>query len=336
RDAKAPSAAPGGQTVPVAVVQVQPSTVQEQLQAVGSLLAHESVMLRPEVSGRIARIGFQEGQPVKRGQLLFALDDSVNVAEVAKAQAELDLARSQLQRTDDLARQAFVSGSAQETAQSNVQVLEADLRLARARLAKMKILAPFDGVAGIRKVSVGDFVREGSDLVSLEDVSVLKVDFRLPERNFAQVQVGQTVWVTADAWPQQAWQARLEAIDPSVEPGGRALRLRARLVNTPGREGVRLKPGMFVRVRAVVAQRDDALMVPEEAIVPSGSEFFVYKVVNDVARRERVSIGVRRDAQVEVTQGLSPGDVVVRLGASLVRDEQPVRVLPDEATRRQP
>ena len=324
-EGKADSKGPGkaAAPTPVEVFTVKPTTVQEELQAVGSLRSNESVLLRPEVSGRIAAIGFRDGQPVKRGQLLVALDASLNEAEVAKAQAELNLAQSNLKRTEDLASRNFVSGSAQETASSNVQVLDANVKLAQARLSKMRILAPFDGVAGIRSVSVGDYVKDGADLVNIEDIGTLKVDFRLPERNFAQIRVGQPVLVVADALPGETWRATLEAINPRVDANGRSLELRARLANNAGK----LKPGMFVRVRAIVGERANALVVPEEAIVPAGDDFYVYKVVDEAARRVKVAIGVRRDAKVEIIDGLAAGDQVVTLGMRLSRDGQPVRVV---------
>ncbi|MGE5336260.1 MAG: efflux RND transporter periplasmic adaptor subunit, partial [Gemmatimonadota bacterium] len=146
KDAKA-AAAPA---TPVEVIELRPTRVQEDLVAVGSLRSNESVVLRPEVAGRIAQIGFRDGQAVRRGQLIVGLDASVNQAEVAQARAEFELAQSNLKRTEDLARKNFVSSSAQEQAASNVQVSEAKLKLAQARLAKMQIVAPFDGIVGIR------------------------------------------------------------------------------------------------------------------------------------------------------------------------------------------
>jgi len=321
-DAKAATKGAGGAT-PVEVVRVVPTVVKEDLQAVGSLRSNESVVLRPEVSGRIAQIGFKDGQIVRKGQLLVALDASLNEAEVAQAKAEYDLALSNLKRSEDLASRRFISSSAQETAASNAQVAEARLKLAQARLSKMRIIAPFDGAVGIRSVSLGDYVKDGTDLVNVEDVRILKVDFRLPERNFSQVRVGQPIEVVADALPGERWQGQIEAINPRIDAGGRALEIRGRLENTSGR----LRPGMFVRVRVIVGERANALMVPEEAIVPQGDAFHVYKVVDDVARRVPVKIGVRRDAQVEILEGLAPGDQVVTAGMRLTRDGQPVRVL---------
>jgi membrane fusion protein (multidrug efflux system) len=188
-EAKGPgkSAPGGGAPAPVETIVVQPGVVQEDLQAVGSLRSNESVILRPEVSGRISTFGFRDGQAVRRGQLLVALDATLNEAEVAQARAEFDLATSNLRRTEDLASKNFVSSSAQDQAASSVQVAEAKLKLAEARLAKMRIAAPFDGVVGIRNVSIGDYVKDGTELVNVEDVRTLKADFRLPERFLTQL-----------------------------------------------------------------------------------------------------------------------------------------------------
>jgi membrane fusion protein (multidrug efflux system) len=319
--AKGGPGGPGGPT-PVEIVVVKPSAVQEDLQAVGSLRSNESVVLRPEVSGRIATIGFRDGQVVKKGQLLIGLDSTLNEAEVAQYRAEYDLALSNLKRSEDLARQKFISSSAQETAASNAQVAEARLKLAQARLSKMKIISPFDGIVGIRGVSLGDYVKDGTDLVNIEDVRILKVDFRLPERSLSQIKAGQDVEVVADALPNERWQGQIEAINPRVDANGRSLELRGRLDNASGK----LRPGMFVRVRVIVGERN-GLLVPEEAIVPQGEEFYVYKVVEGAAKRVPVKIGVRRDAKVEIVEGIAPGDQVVTAGMRLSRDGQPVRVL---------
>jgi membrane fusion protein (multidrug efflux system) len=187
----------------------------------------------------------------------------------------------------------------------------------------MKIVAPFDGVVGIRGVSLGDYVKDGTDLVNVEDVRQLKVDFRLPERNLAQVRVGQPIEVVADALPGERWPGVIEAINPRIDVNGRSLELRGRLENTSGK----LRPGMFARVRVIVGERADALLVPEEAIVPQGEQFFVYKVVEGAARRVEVKLGVRRDAKVEILDGIAAGDRVVTAGMRLSRDGQPVRVL---------
>jgi membrane fusion protein (multidrug efflux system) len=308
--AKAPGKGPPGGPPPVVVVTLNPVPVQEELPAVGSLRSNQSVIVRPEVSGRVAQIAFRDGEAVRRGQLLIALDAGVNEAEVAQARAELELAQSNLQRTRDLARKSFVSDSAQDQAASSVKVLEAKLRLAQARLEKMRIVAPFDGMLGIRSVSVGDFVREGTDLVNIEDVQRLKADFRLPERLFKQLVVGQSVDVLADALPGETFRGTIEAINPKIDSGGRSVEVRARLDNPGGR----LRPGMFVRVNVVVGSRANALMVPEEAIVPFGDDFYVFRVVDSKAQRVAVKLGIRRNAQVELLSGAVAGDRIVVSG----------------------
>jgi len=330
-EAKGPGkSSPGGGAAPVETVVVKPGVVQEDLQAVGSLRSNESVILRPEVSGRIATIAFRDGQSVRRGQMMVLLDSSLNQAEVAQARAEFDLAMSNLKRTEDLARRNFVSSSAQEQAASSVQVLEAKLKLAETRLAKYSIAAPFDGVAGIRNVSIGDYVKDGTDLVNIEDVRTLKADFRLPERFLTQLKAGLAVEVVADALPNERFAGVIDAINPRIDSGGRALELRARLDN----QRERLRPGMFVRVRVIIGERSDALLVPEEAIVPAGDDFFVFKVADGKAMRVKVRPGVRRDGRVEIVEGLSAGDQVVTAGQQrLVRDGVPVRVVPPGQAR---
>ncbi len=323
-DAKA---AKGAAPAPVEVVELAPQRVVEELNAVGTLRAHQSVILRPEVTGRVASIGFRDGQHVRKGQLLIGLDAALLEAEAAQVRAELELAQANLRRTADLARQNFVSSSAQESAESNVTVLAARLQLAQARLDRMRIVAPFDGVVGLRAVSIGDVVKDGTDLVNLEDVSRLKVDFRLPERLFARLRVGQPIEVTADAVPGAVHRGRVDAINPRIDAGGRSLEVRAELPNPRGS----LRPGMFVRVRVIAGDRAEALLAPEAAVVPQGEQFFVFRVVDGRAQRVPVTLGVRREGLVELIGDLRAGDRIITAGMRVQRDGQPVRVLSEAA-----
>jgi membrane fusion protein (multidrug efflux system) len=280
------------------------------------------VVVRPEISGRISQINFVEGRPVQKGQLLVALDASVHAAEVQQAKANLALAETNYKRTTELEREKFVSPNAKDQALNALRVAQATLALADARLAKTEIRAPFAGVIGIRQVSVGDYVKEGQDLVTLEDISSLKVDFRLPELLLTDLKRGQTVEVASDALPGRTYSATLDAIDPLVDQNGRALVLRARLQNTDGQ----LRPGMFVRTRVILAERPRALTVPEEALIPVGADQYVFRVTADKVARVKVKTGLRRDAQVEITAGLQAGDVVVTAGQLKLRDGAAVRI----------
>ncbi len=319
---KAPGGPPGGAPVAVEVAAVKPTRVQEDAVAIGTLRSNESVVVRPEISGRISAIDFVEGRPVEQGQLLVALDASVYAAEVQQAKANLALAETNFRRTTELEREKFVSPNAKDQALNALRVAQATLALAEARLAKTEIRAPFAGVIGIRQVSVGDYVKEGQDLVTLEDISSLKVDFRLPELLLAELKRGQAVEVTSDALPGRSYTATLDAIDPLIDQNGRAVILRARLRNSDGQ----LRPGMFVRTRVILAERPRALTVPEEALIPIGADQYVFRVADGKAARVKVKTGLRRDARVEITEGLQAGDTVVTAGQIKLRDGTAVRI----------
>ncbi|MGH8808085.1 MAG: efflux RND transporter periplasmic adaptor subunit, partial [Noviherbaspirillum sp.] len=271
----------------------------DDVNAVGSIRSNEAVIIRPEVAGRISKLNFDDGQQVNKGQLLIAFDSTVNQAEVQQAKAELGIAKANFERTDDLAKRKFISERARDESLANVQVQEARLALAQARLSKLEIRAPFSGIVGIRNVSVGDYVKDGADLVNLEDISSVKVDFRIPERYVDLVRKGQAIEVLVDALPGKPFRAKVDAVDPQVDSSGRSALLRGRIANPEGK----LKPGMFARVRLILAERDDALVVPEESIVPQGAKTTVWTVVDGKAVRKEVKTGLRRAAKVEIVQG---------------------------------
>jgi membrane fusion protein (multidrug efflux system) len=175
-------------------------------------------------------------------------------------------------------------------------------------------------MVGLRNVSVGDYVKEGQDLINIEDIATLRVDFKLPEAYLGRLAKGQAVEVSSDALPGERFKAVLDAVDPMVDQGGRAISARARLANAGGK----LRPGMFVRVRLQFGERQGALMIPEQAVVPGGQPS-VFKVVEGKAVATKVRLGVRRTAQVEVAEGLAAGDVVVTAGQLKLRDGAPVR-----------
>ena len=330
RAGSAPAAASepqkSGPGAPVAVEVAPTVTValSHSLAAVGTLLAAESVVIKPETAGRIARIGFDGGARVRKGDLLIAIDSAIVAAEAEQTRAELGLAQANYQRTVDLAQKQFVSERARDEAAASLRVLEARLKLAQARLSKTEIKAPFSGVLGLRNVSVGDYVKEGDALVVLEDVSTMQVDLRLPERFFGQVRRGQRVQVEFDAWPARRFEAVLEAIDVQVDANGRSVVARGRLANADGA----LRTGMFAKASLTLSENPQALMVPEEALVPQGNELFVYRVQDGKAFRTRVSTGLRQAGQVEIVDGLAAGAQVVTAGQlKLQRDGQAVQVI---------
>ena len=312
----------GNAGVAVEAMKVAVASLPQSITAVGSLRSDESVTLRPEVAGRISTIGFGEGQRVTKGALLVRLDPAINEAEVQQARANLKLAQSKFDRAVDLSKSNFISGQAKDEAENNLKVAEAALQLAAAKRDKMDIRAPFSGIIGLRQVSIGDYVKEGADLVNLESIDPLKVDFRVPELYLKQVKVGQTLQVALDALPGKTYQGSVFAINPLVDAAGRSIVIRAVVKNAD----TALRPGMFARVRLITDQRQDSLVVPEQALVPQGTEQYVFKVVDGKAQRVKVDIGQRRDAKVEVVQGLAADDVVVIAGQQKLRDGAQVRL----------
>ncbi|MBK6336451.1 MAG: efflux RND transporter periplasmic adaptor subunit [Betaproteobacteria bacterium] len=319
KSAGGPGAAGGAA---VEAVKVATAQLSKTITAVGSLRSDESITVRPEVAGRVAFIGFQEGQRVPKGATLLRLDPAINQAEVQQAQANLTLAKAKYERAVELQGKGFISGQAKDEAENNLKVGEAALALANARLAKTEIKAPFTGVIGLRSVSVGDYVKEGADVVNLESIDALKVDFRVPEIYLQQVSVGQTLQVTLDALPGKTYEGKVFAINPLVDAAGRAIVIRAQVRNTD----TALRPGMFARVRLFTRTPQEALVLPEQALVPQGEDQYVFRVVDGKAVRVKVGVGQRRDGMVEIVDGVVAGDLVVSAGQLKLRDGTPVSV----------
>jgi len=217
--------------VSVEVAQVRTMALHDEAQAVGSLRSRRSVVLRPEVSGRVTQLQFSDGARVRKGQLLVQFDDQLPRAQVQQARAELSIAQANHQRNKELVAQGFVSQRSLDESAANLQVAQAKLALAEATAARLRIVAPFDGIAGIRNVSVGDYLKDGSDIVNIEDIDSVFVDFRLPERYQGQVRVGQVALVVLDALPGKTYQAEVRAIDPQIDANGRSVMVRASIAN---------------------------------------------------------------------------------------------------------
>lgn len=233
--AAAPAAASSApRAAGVEVAKAERARLQDDAQSVGTLRSRQSVMLRPEVAGRVKEIGFADGAVVRKGQVLVQLDDNLQKAEIKQAQAQVSIAQANLKRNQELVAQSFVAQRVLDESGANLQVAEAQLALACARWSRMAILAPFDGTVGIRSVNLGDYVKDGADLVNLEDISSMYADFRLPERFQGKLRVRQSVQLQLDAYPGRVFKASIEAIDPLLDVNGRSVGVRAVLPNTMG------------------------------------------------------------------------------------------------------
>ncbi len=327
----APAGAAGGQRVPaVEVAKVQAVTLVDEAQSVGSLRSRQGVMIRPEVAGRVKAIAFTEGQRVQKGQLLVQLDDQLQAAQVAQARAEMSIAEANHKRNQDLVAQNFISKRTVDESAAALDVARAKLELAVATQQRLRIVAPFDGVTGLKQVNVGDYLKDGADIVNIEDIDAVLVDFRLPERFQSKIRVGQKAQLSVDALPGKPFTALVQAVDPLIDANGRSVGIRGCIDNRQRQ----LRPGMFARVNTVFGVREQALTVPEEAIVPQGGRAFVLKVVPGdkpdtlVTQRVAVKTGVRQPGKVEITEGLEEGDTVVTAGQQrLQKDGTPVRVV---------
>ena len=289
--------------------------------AIGSLRSDESVMVRAEQSGRITALNFKEGQPVRVGQMLVQLDDSVARAELEQARANQKLGKAKFDRAVELKERNFISGQAKDEAENVMRVADATVSLAQAKLTKYSINAPFSGTVGLRTASTGDYVKDGQDIVNLEKTDTIKVDFKVPEIFQSKIGVGQALSVTLDALPGKPFTGKVYALNPQLDTAGRAVVLRAQMDN---KSGV-LKPGMFARVRLTLADTGDTVVVPEQAVAMQGDEQIMFRVIDGRAMRTKVEVGQRREGKVEILDGVSDSDTIVIAGWQRLRDGSTVR-----------
>ena len=324
------AAGAGARPPSVEAARVELARLSDDTAAVGSLRSRRGVVLRPEVNGRITALNFTDGQRVRKGQVLVQFDDQLPLAQIQQSQAELSIAQANQKRNQELVTQNFISQRSLDESAANLQVAQAKLALAQATAARLKIVAPFDGIAGIRLVNVGDYLKDGADIVNIEDIEAIFVDFRLPERFQSKVKRGQTAMVDIDALPGRKYNAQIQAIDPLIDANGRSVGIRACIDNRQ----LQLRPGMFARVNTVFGVREGARVIPEEAIVPQGNRQFVIKLLagpdekTRTTQRVEVKVGLRSPGKVEILEGLEAGDSVVTAGQQRVqRDGTVVTVL---------
>ncbi|MBC7609362.1 MAG: efflux RND transporter periplasmic adaptor subunit [Polaromonas sp.] len=312
-----------GRPPSVEVAKVTLTRLTDDTQAVGSLRSRQAVVLRPEVSGRITQLNFTDGQRVRKGQVLVQFDDQLPRAQVQQSLAELSIAQANQKRNQELVAQNFISQRSLDESAANLQVAQAKLALSEATAARLKIIAPFDGIVGIRLVNVGDYLKDGADIVNVEDIEAIFVDFRLPERFQSKVKRGQTAMLDIDALPGRKYTAKVQAIDPLIDANGRSVGVRGCIDNRQ----LQLRPGMFARVNAVFGDRENARVIPEEAIVPQGGRQFVIKLLpgpteqTRISQRVEVKVGLRRPGRVEIIEGLEAGDTVITTGQQRVQKD---------------
>jgi membrane fusion protein (multidrug efflux system) len=323
-----PNAKPKAAAIPVTVADVASRQWSDIIEAVGTAQANESVTLTAKITETVRKVNFADGQKVDAGDVLVEMTSGQQAAQLEDAQAMAKDAQRQFERQQDLVKQGTVSKAQFDTTQAARDSNQAKVATIRAQLSDRVITAPFGGVLGLRRVSPGSLVTPGTPITTLDDVHVIKLDFAVPETLIAALKPGLPVTAKSAAYPERAFEGKVESLDSRVDPATRAVTVRALIPNPDAL----IKPGMLLNVE-VRSRTREALAVPELSLVPVGSKQFAYRVdEGGVAHQVEVKIGTRRGGEVEVTEGLAAGDRVVVEGTVMLRDGAKVAVASPVAT----
>jgi membrane fusion protein (multidrug efflux system) len=314
----------------VEVVRARTDTVVDAITATGQVEPIQSIQLRPEVDGRLVEILVREGAEVEKGTPLFKVDDGELKAQVARAQADRDLAEQALTRTKQLQTEKAAAPADVERAEAQMRSTQAALDLLQLRLDRTVVRAPFAGVTGQRLASLGDYVNNSTRLITLQTVNPQRASFQVPERYADQLRVGQKVLFRVAALPGRDFIGTVDFVDPLVQLPGRTITVKA-LAPNPRRE---LQAGMFLEARLETGRRPHATVIPEEAVSPSAGANYVWVVQDGKAERRQVVLGVRTPGSVEVRQGIAPGDEVVVGGTDRLTQGAEVRTTVVDRTPR--
>lgn len=320
---------PGGggrMAAPVSLTQVQPHTFTDAIEVLGVAKGRQSVTLTAAASQLVSAVRFTDGQIVKKGAVLVELKTTEQDAGTAQAEAQLTEARRAYQRYKTLGDQGWASKAQVDQYEAAMKTAEANVAAAKARQSDRQIRAPFAGVVGLSDIAPGALVNPGSPIVTLDDISTIRVDFQVPEQYLSQVREGQPLQAVVDAYPGTPFNGRIAKLDTRVDERTRAITARAEFPNPGGR----LKPGMLVRV-AVSRGVRQGQGVPESAVSVQGDSAFVYVVrqlgQRAMAEQRPVVTGLRQNDFVEITDGVRPGEQIVADGLNRIQPGQPVRVM---------
>ncbi len=296
-------------------------TFSNQLFSTGSVLANEEVMLRPEISGRITGLFLNEGQRVSAGELLVKINDSELQAELRRAEYRKNLAEIREQRMKSLVERNAVAQEEYDTALNELNIVLAEIELIKARIDQTEIRAPFNGVVGLKNVSLGSYITPNTDIASFQSLDQIKIDFSVPERYSGAIRNGQQFRFNRQG-STNTYNGSVFAIEPRIDMDTRTLRIRG---IAPGSEN-RVLPGSFVEVRLDLSEVENAIMIPSEAVIPEmgGQRVFYYS--NGSVQSKSIDIGFRTENRVHVTSGIAPGDTIITTGVLQIRPGMPVRI----------
>ena len=312
--------APKRVTVVNAVI-IKTKSIQDKIFSNGTLISNEEVELRSEISGKITKILFKEGQPIKKGTVLIKINDSELQATLKKNQSKASLARDKEFRFKQLFAKSLTSQQEYDNALSELNSAEADVEFTQAQLDKTEIRAPFDGIIGLRSVSEGSFISPTTKIATLQNINPIKVDFSVPQKYFGIIKEGKTVLVKI-ASTGKTYSGKIYAVEPKIDQSSRTVQVRA-IVPNDRRE---LTPGAYVEIDLVLQDIKDAIMVPSEVVVPDiqGEKVFVYR--NGKAVPQLVKQNIRTESEVQIINGLTIGDTIIVSGIIQLKPNAPVKL----------
>ncbi len=312
---------------PTAVITARTAvqTFADQVEALGTTKANETVVITPDTSEKVSEIHFEDGQSVQKGDLLVTLDQKEEDAELKAAKAELSEARSAYSRAKELQGTRAVSKATLQERLAALKQSEAAVEVMEARIEELSITAPFDGILGLREVSVGTLVQPGDMITTIDDLSQIKVDFDVPSVFLPTLNPGIPVVGKVDAFGSREFEGVVTTVNTQIDPVTRTVRVRALLPN----DDLALKPGLLMTITLFKNERD-ALLIPEEALIKRGDDNFVYGIEEQdgqtVARQKKIDIGGRRPGVIEVLSGLENGEQIIIHGIVKIGDGAPVIV----------
>jgi membrane fusion protein (multidrug efflux system) len=311
---------------PVIVVEIEATELFDEVEALGTLRANESVTISSTVTERVEKIHFDDGQRVSKGDIIIEMDAAEELALMVEERSRLKQAERELRRAKGLVESGAVSESAFDEAQRAFDATTARITAIQSRIDQRILRAPFDGLTGLRRISPGALAQPGTVITTIDDTSSMKLDFAVPSVFLATLRVGLPIQASARAFPGSEFSGKVAGIDSRIDPVTRAVMVRALISNDQDR----LRPGLLMQVKLRKNQRT-ALTVPEEAVILDGSEASIWRIETDtekatVVRKVPIELGVRQYGQVEVLRGLSAGDQVVTHGIDRVRPGAEVRI----------
>jgi len=300
---------------------VKPKSLQNKIFSNGSLISNEEVELRSEINGKVTRIFFSEGKRVKKGDVLVKINDSELQAALKKNKSREFLARDREYRYKQLLEKNLTSQQEYDLQLSELNSVLADVELTEAQIAKTEIVAPFDGIIGLRSVSVGSYISPQSKIASLQSINPMKVDFSVPQKYFGLVKEGKTINVKLSA-TGKIYNGRIYAVEPKIDQNTRTVQVRAIIPNEKGE----LTPGAYVEIDVVLESIENSVLIPTESLVPDveGEKVFIYR--SGKAVPQLVNTGIRTEKEIQITSGLNVGDTLIVSGIILLRPNAPVKL----------